>query len=424
MGKYHLIGVKGTGMSALACSLKQMGNDVSGSDVAEDFFTTPFLNENQIEIFPFDIKNITDDKIYIISRAYDDKNIEVKKIFENKLPYYYYHDFINHYYSGTKIGVSGVHGKTTTAKIITSLMEDYSLSAIIGDGTGIGNLDYDYFIFEACEYKNHFHIFSYDYLIINNIDFDHPDFFENLEKVKASFQKVSTKAKVLIINGDDENCSEIMHPHKYTFGFGKENFTKVIKAIETSRGYNLDIEIDNQKLSLSFPFFGKHMIYNFLASLTVYYLIGGNIEKVPEKINKLTLPQRRMEEYNYNDNIIIDDYAHHPTEIKACIAAVKKKYPEKKIVVFFEPHTYSRTLKLASEFKNSFIGVAELYLAKTFTSKREKYNRKLEKRVKNIFSNTKKFNRRTLSKIKKYYNSVIIFMGAGNIRKHIKNILL
>jgi len=423
VGKYHLIGIKGTGMSALAVSLKQLGNDISGSDVDEDFFTSRVLNENDIKVSPFDEKNITDDKIYIISAAYDEHNIEVKTVLEKQYEYYYYHEFIEKYYQGIKIGVSGVHGKTTTTLLISSLLKHHPISAIVGDGTGIGNKDYKYVIFEACEYKNHFHVFNCDYLIINNIDYDHPDFFENIEAVKNSFQVASSKAKVLIINGDDNNCKAIIHNNKYTFGFNYDNFTKakIKETVET--GYFLEIEIDGNVLEIYLPFLGKHMIYNFLASLTLYYLVGDDIHLLQDKIFKFKLPNRRMEEHFYYDNVIIDDYAHHPTEIKACIETVKAKYPNKNIIVLFEPHTYTRTLALAHEFNNCFGGVDELYVAKTFTSKREKYNPALEKKVRNIFQNAKRFSLGLLATLKKYHNSVIIFMGAGNIRKHINKIL-
>jgi len=423
VGKYHLIGIKGTGMSALAVSLKQLGHEVSGSDVEEHFFTTPILNENNILVTSFDEKNITANKTYIISTAFDNKNIEVKKVFLKNYKYYYYHEFLEKFYKGIKIGVSGVHGKTTTAMLIASLFADQNISAVIGDGTGIGNKNYKYFIFEACEYKNHFHIFNYDYLVINNIDYDHPDFFNSLEDVKRSFQIASDKTKVLVINGDDENAKDIKNNNKYTFGMNEANFTscKIKKQVET--GYFLDIIIDNKPYKFYLPFLGKHMIYNFLASITIYYLTGGKMDNLQDKILKLKLPKRRMEELFYYDNIIIDDYAHHPTEIKACINAVKEKYPNKKIVVLFEPHTYTRTLALEEDFKNSFQGADEVYIAKTFTSKREKHNPSLEKKVREIFGNAKRFHLGLLSSLKKYQGSVIIFMGAGNIRKYISKLI-
>lgn len=423
MGKYHLVGIKGTGMAALAISLKYLGHEVTGSDVEERYFTSDALDEKEINVNLFDARNITSDKTYIISSAYDIKNVEVNEIINKKLPFYYYHDFLEAFYKGIKIGVSGTHGKTTTTKLCATLFDDNPICAIIGDGTGIGNIDYKYVIFEACEYKNHFLQYTYDYLIINNIDFDHPDFFDNLEDVKRSFIKVSKKAKTIIINGDDENALDITHPQKYTFGLSEGCFTRGFIEEVIEIGYKLRVEIGNNKYYWFLPFLGQHMIYNFLASLTVYYLEGLDLNSIQAKLIKFKKPRRRMEEHFYFDNIIVDDYAHHPTEIKVCLETIRLKYPNKKTIVFFEPHTYSRTKALAQEFRDCFDGVSELYVAKTFTSKREKFNRTLEKEVKKIFINAQMFNHGIINKVKDYHNCVIVFMGAGNIRKYIQKII-
>ena len=423
MGKYHLVGVKGTGMAALAICLKQLGVEVTGSDVEERFFTSDALEENDIEVSLFDKKNITDDKQYIISAAYDNKHIEVSEIIKRNLPYSYYHDFIESFFHGIKIGVSGTHGKTTTTQLCATLFSNNPICAIVGDGTGSGNPDYRYLIFEACEYKNHFLQFSYDYLIINNIDFDHPDFFDNIEDVKRSFDKVSKKAKTIIVNGDDENTKNIIHQNKITFGLGEDCDVRGIVEETTENGYKVIVIIKDKKYKWFLPFLGKHMVYNFLASLSVYYLEGLDMGIIQEKLIAFKKPKRRMEEHFYYDNIIIDDYAHHPTEIKACLDAIKLRYPTKRIVVFFEPHTYTRTQALAKEFTECFDKVDELYVAKTFTSKREKFNHELEKEIRKIFINSKVFNYSIINKIKDYHNSVIVFMGAGNIRKYIAKIM-
>ena len=424
MGKYHLIGIKGTGMSALAVSLKQLGNIVCGSDVEEDFFTTASLNDENIEIKTFNKDNITDEYTYIISSAYGVDNPEVNEVFKNNYDYYYYHDFMENFYHGTIIGVSGTHGKTTTTLMLTNLMKAYPISAVIGDGTGIGNEDYQYFIFESCEYRNHFLKFNYDYLIINNIDFDHPDFFANLKDVKKSFSEAAKQTKILVINGDDLNCSDIIHSQKYTFGLSNKNFLNCEIINSVNNGYELKINIDKRSYEYFLPLLGKHMIYNFLGALTIYFLIGGDMDKVQENLDQFKKPKRRMEEHFFKDNVIIDDYAHHPREILACIESIKLKYPHKKLVVIFEPHTYSRTLALASEFKNAFIDVDDFYLANTFTSKREQYQRDKEKMVRNIFKGAKTFTAKNIKKFKLYHNSIIVFMGAGNIRKYIPEIIL
>lgn len=421
MESFHLIGIKGTGMSALTSILKDMGYYVTGSDVAEDFFTTPKLRKKNIEIYEFDKKNITSDKIYIASSIYDKDNPEVEEVFKNNYPFYYYHEFIEKFFKN-KIGVSGTHGKTTTTSIIAKLFSNEKICYLIGEGTGAGRKDYDYFIFEACEYQDHFLKYTYDYLIINNIDFDHPDYFKNFDEVIKSFQKVAKNTKKLIINYDDINTKYIIHKNKLTFGFNK-NADIWAEILEThNNGYTIKVNVLGEIYQFILPFTGEYMIYNFLAALGVYYLCGLDFDLIQDLIITYKKPSRRMEEHLYYDNIIIDDYAHHPKEIDALFQAIKQKHPTKELIVIFQPHTYSRTLALENEFREVFKDV-NLYLASTFTSKRERYNKDLERQIFNIFSNAKPFSEKDIKYFKTLNNKVILFLGAGNIDKYIGSII-
>lgn len=421
MEKFHLIGIKGTGMSALASILKDLGYEVTGSDVAEEYFTSKKLQTKGINYTLFDANNITDDKIYIASSCYDRENVEVREVLENNYLFYYYHDFIEMFFIN-KIGISGTHGKTTTTSLITKLFEKEKIAYLIGDGTGGGVKGYDYFIFEACEYKNHFLRYNYKYLIINNIDYDHPDFFASIDEVINSFKKASNNAEFLIINFDDQNCKLIEHPNKLTFGFNDGADIKATILQSHINGYTIKVDIEDKHYQFYLPFTGIHMIYNFLAALAVYYLNNLKFEDVQDLLFAYHKPSRRMEETYYYDNIIIDDYAHHPKEIKACLEAIKQKYPTKEIVIIFQPHTYSRTLALKDEFKEVFKD-KDLYLVKTFTSKREGESKELEREVYKVFDNAKMFRESDLKKIKELSNKVILFLGAGNINKYITNII-
>lgn len=421
--KYYFVGIKGTGMSALAKVLLDLGNEVLGSDVKDSYFTDSSLMERNILIKSFNKDNIKEDIIYIASSCYDSENVEIKEILKRGYKLYYYHEFISEYFGKKKIGISGTHGKTTTAHIINTLFNDERKVSIIGDGYGRGEKDYDYFIFEACEYKNHFLVYDYDTLVINNIDLDHLDFFHNIDEVFKSFQKASEKCKNLIVNNDDEYCKKIEHNNKITFGFS-EGSTIRGEIVDTYyNGYLLDVWIEGKRYRYIIPFPGKFIIYDFLAAISVYYCYNKNLNKVQEKIYKFERPKRRMQEYNFLDNVIIDDYAHHPSEIKECLGAIKQKYYDKKLIVIFQPHTYTRTLRLKSKFEGIFDCADEFYLAKTFSSKREIRNKSLEQEVEAIFNNPNKFNHHTMVKIKKTRNSVILFIGAGNISECIKKIL-
>ena len=418
MEKFHLIGVKGTGMSALAGILKDLGHEVSGSDVEEDFFTSKKLHEKAIAVSLFDKNNISTDKIYIASSCYREDNEEVSEVIKRNLPFFYYHDFIGHFFNNTRIGISGTHGKTTTTSLVRKLFEDKKIAYLIGDGSGGGMSDYEYFIFEACEYQNHFLKYNFDYLIINNIELDHPDFFPNVNAILSSFQKATERAQSVIINADDENCQKIKHANIFSFGLKSGDFKGTI--LETlANGFRIEVYHKNKVWEFFLPFTGVYMVYNFLAAFSVAYLNGISPKIIQEKLYTYCRPSRRMEEYFYYDNVIIDDYAHHPREIEMCLAGIRQKYPEKDLIVIFQPHTYTRTIALQEEFRKVFSRV-KLYLAKTFTSKRENSSQKLDQIIQNYFPEAQIFDIKELNNFKNLHNTVLLFLGAGNIDKYIK----
>ena len=151
--KFYLVGIKGNGMSALAGILYDLGYEVVGSDNENYYYTEK--NLNKIKCLKFDVNNITKDYFYIISNAYDEKNIEVNEIIKFQYMYMYYSEFIEYFFKGIKIGISGTHGKTTTTSICSKFLEDEKICALIGDGTGNGK-NKENFIIEACEYKDTF----------------------------------------------------------------------------------------------------------------------------------------------------------------------------------------------------------------------------------------------------------------------------
>ena len=170
----------GTGMSALALALHSLSYEVIGSDKEEKYFTEKELNNKNIKILIFNKNNIDvyKDSIIVVGHAYNrENNEEVKRLEDLNIEYMYYSNFINSFFKQDKIGVSGSHGKTTVSKMIATFLP--CSSYIIGDGSGYANKDNKYLIIEACEYKKHFLNYDYSYLIINNIDYDHPDYYKD-----------------------------------------------------------------------------------------------------------------------------------------------------------------------------------------------------------------------------------------------------
>ena len=182
---YYLIGIKGTGMSARANILADLGHGVKGADYDKKFFTEATLRES-ISVEKFENCNLSKEYFYIIGNAFKVSDI-TKKIISSGYNYLFYSNFLEEFFKMKKIGISGSHGKTTTT-FFTSQLVTKKINALIGDGTGVGNFDSEYFLLEACEYQNHFLNYTYEYLVILNIDYDHPDFFKtNSEYVYAFF---------------------------------------------------------------------------------------------------------------------------------------------------------------------------------------------------------------------------------------------
>ena len=393
-------------MSALANILVDLGYEVSGVDYNKKYFTEATFR-NSIKVESFDDYSLKEDYFYIIGNAFKLSEI-TKKVIDLKYKYEYYPQFLESFFKMKKIGITGSHGKTTTT-YFTSQLIDKKINALIGDGTGFGNKDAEYFVFEACEYQNHFLNYTFDYLVIMNIDYDHPDYFKNLSEYVFSFQKAALKADVLIINNDDDNCKKIVHKNKITFGFNP-NSDIVLKRVEDG----LEIVIDNESFLLPFNFHGKHMTYNLAASFIISYLTKGDSRKAISKVESLKLPSRRFTEYMVKEDLIlINDYAHHPTEIKAFVSAVRSKYPNFKLVIIYQGHTFSRTNTFLQEYVNALFLADEIYIMPIFSSVREEEHD--EWILLNESSRFIKYSRGIKTDLLNQSNIVIAFLGAGDI---------
>ena len=393
--KYYLVGIKGSGMSALACYLKDLGNTVLGSDVNQNFDFESGLIKRNIEVLPFSKNNIKPNYIYIIGNAYRLENEEVQEIIKNGYKYYYYHEYISTL-PGIKIGVSGAHGKTTTSYFLKEMLRDESIACIIGDGTGFAVDNYQYLIYEACEYQDHFLSYRPDILIITNIDYDHPDYFKDINQTIDSFYKASLNSKEVV------TLSKINYQIKEINNL----FSKVI--------------IDDEEYVLNI--IGIHNIYNFILCYKTLKLLGFDNQYIKEKAKSLKLPTRRMEETRINDLILVEDYGHHPTEINALYNTLNIKYPNYPKIVIFQPHTYSRTIALIEEFISSLSKFDEVYIDKVFTSKREPYNVELEVLIQYHFKCFKKYKDFNQDLLKQ--KVLIILLGAGDVNRRFKKYYL
>lgn len=413
---YFLVGIKGTGMSALAMLLKDLGNNVVGSDENKEYFTDPLLKEKNIKWYPFGSK-LNNDYIYIISNAYDQTNIDVKSIIDNKFEYYYYHDFIGKKLKKDIIAISGTHGKTTTSTFLKEMLNNKT-SFIIGDGSGGGTNKSNLLVLEACEYRDHFLSYKPNILVINNIEMDHPDYFKDINQMLNSYQRLVNQSDLVVVNYDDPNVKKLKFKAVLKVGTQKDADVKYHILDETKDKTKVQIIIGKTSYEISVPFVGKHLVYDYVMAYIICILLG---EK--PNVTNINLPHRRIEEYQYGNTILVDDYAHHPTEIKSLIETLKKKYPDYKINAVFQPHTYSRTLTLKKEFKEAFDLFDSIYLAKVFTSKRESENVYQQLKINKIFKNYRSFTPKILDLIDKKKFELWIFLGAGTISKYIKKLI-
>lgn len=426
--KYYFVGIKGSGMSSLAQLLHDNGYLVEGSDKEEYFFTQKGLEERNIPLYVFNEKNLTEENVYIIGNAYNEKNnSEVKTIKENKLTYYTYHDFLGKFAEKfTSIAITGTHGKTTTTGLMyQSIKETVLANCLIGDGTGMAMENASHFVFEACEYKRHFLSYKPDYAIVTNVEFDHPDYFKDEKDVLHAFEEFLKQVKKgIVVCGDDENARKLNKSDKTVVYYGLKHKNNDIYAenIQVSeQGTEFDVYYKNQFLTrVLIPLFGQHQILNTLAVIGIAILENLNIEEIKIQLMQFKGVKRRFSETNYTTNVIVDDYAHHPTEIKATIETAKLKYPNKKIITIFQPHTFSRTEALLDEFSQSFQKADEIYLCDIFSSAREKEGEvSIEDLIKKT-NKSRKFTSEILNRLKSEQNSVIMFMGAGNVNQYIK----
>ncbi|MDJ1111574.1 MULTISPECIES: UDP-N-acetylmuramate--L-alanine ligase [Macrococcus] len=422
MTLYHFVGIKGSGMSALAQILFDMGETVQGSDIEKEFFTEKSLREKGITILPFNQENIKEGMTIIAGNAFNDDHEEIVRAHELGLTVTRYHDFLGNFMGQyTSVAVTGSHGKTSTTGLLSHVMNgDKKTSYLIGDGTGMGMPGSEYFAFEACEYRRHFLSYSPDYAIITNIDFDHPDYFASMSDVFNAFQEMTKKVKKAIVAcGDDENLRDIVADIPiYYYGFKEDNKVVAKNMKTTPQGTQFEVYIDGELFdTFVTPMYGDHQVLNALAVITICHLEGLDNAAVKHALSTFGGVKRRFSEKVQDEQILIDDYAHHPTEIKATLQSAHLKYPERKVIAVFQPHTFSRTSAFLEDFANSLKLADKVYLCDIFGSAREDSGELTIGDLQILIPGAELINESNVNLLKQYKDAVVIFMGAGDIQK-------
>lgn len=417
---YYFIGIKGSGMSSLAQIMFDLGYKIEGSDKPDHFFTEVPLIERGIKINEFNENNINKNMIIVKGNAFTDENVEVKKSLELGLRIYTYQEMIAEITNNTKlICVSGCHGKTSTCTMFKNVLSSFGVNYLIGDGTGHADKNNEYFVLESCEYKRHFLSYNPYYTIVTNIELDHTDYYKDLDDVMDAFNEFVNKTRnTVIMCGDDINTRKIKTNKKVLFYGFNENNDIYLKNIKYDNDFtNADIIINNEfYMNITFPFNANHLLLNALSVIAVCYLENLDKENVKENVLKIEHAKRRFIEEKFKSNILIDDYAHHPTEVRVTIEAAKKKYPDKKIIAIFKAHTKSRVKFFYKEFADALNLADKAYVMDIGEDRKEVgYDDVTCNLIIDNLKNGEYISLDTVDKLLQYKDSVLLFMSSKDI---------
>ena len=273
---YHFIGIKGAGMSALAVILKKLGYEVNGSDLEKHFFTEEELIKNNIEMTPYDKKNIKEGMKIIKGASITEDNIELIRAKELGLEIITYEEMVGKLTREYKtICIAGCHGKTTTTAM-TSLVFDkiVGINYLIGDGTGYADKKNSFFALESCEYKRHFLSYLPYYAVILNIDLDHVDYFKDINDVINAYEEFANSAtKMVITCGDDELVRKMKLTKEVSyFGINEDNDIRAINIEYNQNGTSFDVIAKGELYGhFDLPIYAKHQLLDSLAVISICY---------------------------------------------------------------------------------------------------------------------------------------------------------
>lgn len=343
-----MIGIKGSGMSALALLLHSYGIEVSGCDREEYIFTQELLDEKGIKYYKDVIYDSYD--FVILGNSFDNE-------YEFGCPVYKYVDVLKYLsYNNKSIAVCGSHGKTTVTGMLSTILKD-KCDYLIGDGSGGSSINSEYFVFEACEYKRNFLNYKPSIILINNIELDHIDYFTSINDYIASFKEFKDNARdMVVVNGDDSYLSLFSSCLK--FGFNKNNDMVINDYFQGDESATFSLCYKGKMYTdITLSLYGKHQVYNAVGAIFIALLLGEDFNEIIDNLKGYKFNKRRFNIEEYKSNVIVDDYGHQPSQIKATLDSLKIKYKDKKMVCIFKPDRYSRLYY----FKNEFVDVLSMF---------------------------------------------------------------
>ncbi len=401
MTHIHFIGIGGTGLSAIARLLLEMGETVSGSDRVLSPFAEKLQTDGATIYVGHNAQNVAGADWVVRSSAVADDNPEVTEARKRGIPVAKRADFLGRLMEDkTGIAVAGAHGKTTTTAMIAWMLFALGRDPSFIIGSTLANLKTNaragkgrLFVIEADEYDRMFLGLKPFYAVVTNIEHDHPDCYPAFEDMVAAFETFASLVPhdgALIACLDDPASSALLHSARKAgrnvVGYGLQGeqtlnapqWTLARDLQPNARGgfdfeavSNIFHETESIPVSLQVP--GKHNAQNSLAALSVAALLGLPPKKAAEALGEFRGAGRRFEVVGeVNDITIINDYGHHPTEIKSTLAAARARYPKRRIVAVWQPHTYSRTQTLFDQFVKAFDDADEVLVTEVYASREPK----------------------------------------------------
>lgn len=429
-------------MSALALIMKNKNCLISGSDQAHSE-ATEWLESKGISIFyGHSSSNISDQDLVVYTSAISSENPELLAAKQKNILLMTRSEFLGELMKTYEksITIAGTHGKTTTTGMIATILEYLKTDSTILIGGFLKNINGnlkigngDWILTEACEYKQNFLDFAPTNSIILNVDKDHLDYFSGIDHIKSTFDKYAKlhdSDGSLVLNADDKNSKILIsnNPNCITFGLDSDADFKGFDIEYNDFGYpNFKFNVDDKTYNVQLKVFGVHNVLNALASIALCYSLDLPLNKVIEGIEQFTGTHRRFEQLgSFNDALIIDDYAHHPTEILSTIDSLNQ-FKGKNVLAVFQPHTYTRTLSLLDEFsevlsKFDHLVIADIYAAREIDDGRVS-SKMLADKAKSLSPNSNIIYISSFEEIIEYAksklkpNDIFITIGAGPVNE-------
>lgn len=395
----YMLGIKGAGMASLAAILKKMGKHVWGADVQTREPADALLEKVGIEVKPFGIENITSEIDLIITTGAHGglKNPEVLAAKEKRIPVMTHAEGLGKLMDDfkTRIAVCGTHGKTTVSSLLAYLLVKMDAPCGYQVGapsfSGLPGGDYtgnEYFVVESDEYAAspgtdntpRFMFQNPTHILCTNIEHDHVDIYKSIDDTKVAFRSFFEKLPedgALIYCADEQALSEVAQSitdvRIYGYSTSSGHFAH-ISDIHVDNGMTVfTLTLDGQNTGVWISHLsGEHNVKNITGAIIFLYLKGFKLEDIKKHVATFTGSKRRFEQvYESDDYTLIDDYAHHPSEIRETLRGTRLTYPNRRIIVLFQPHTYSRTEAFKEDFAEALQIADKAFILDVYASARE-----------------------------------------------------